>query len=141
DLGCGTGALAVTLARVRPGLEVTATDDSASAIASTVATSAANGVAAQVTAVRDNAMASMPDASVDLVLCNPPFHLGTSVHAGAALKLFAAAGRVLRSGGELWTVFNTHLAYGSSLRRLVGPTRVVGRDARFTVTMSRRSVR
>ncbi len=141
DLGCGTGALAVTLARVRPGLEVTATDDSASAIASTVATSAANGVAAQVTAVRDDAMASMPDASVDLVLCNPPFHLGTSVHAGAALKLFAAAGRVLRPGGELWTVFNTHLAYASSLRRLVGPTRVVGRDARFTVTVSRRSVR
>ena len=141
DLGCGTGALAVTLARVRPGLEVTATDDSASAIASTVATSAANEVAAQVTAVRDDAMASMPDASVDLVLCNPPFHLGTSVHAGAALKLFAAAGRVLRPGGELWTVFNTHLAYASSLRRLVGPTPVVGRDARFTVTVSRRSVR
>ena len=140
DLGCGTGALAVTLARVRPGLEVTATDDSASAIASTVATSAANGVAAQVTAVRDDAMVSMPDASVDLVLCNPPFHLGTSVHAGAALKLFAAAGRVLRPGGELWTVFNTHLAYASSLRRLVGPTRVVGRDARYTVTVSRRSV-
>jgi len=140
DLGCGTGALAVTLARVRPGLEVTATDDSASAIASTVATSAANGVAAQVTAVRDDAMASMPGASVDLVLCNPPFHLGTSVHAGAALKLFAAAGRVLRPGGELWTVFNTHLAYASSLRRLVGPTKVVGRDARYTVTVSRRSV-
>ena len=141
DLGCGTGTLAVTLARVRPGLEVTATDDSASAIASTVATSAANGVAAQVTAVRDDAMASMPDASFDLALCNPPFHLGTSVHAGAALKLFAAAGRVLRPGGELWTVSNTHLAYASSLRRLVGPTKVVGRDARFTVTVSRRSVR
>lgn len=141
DLGCGTGVLAVGLARARPGLEVTATDDSASAIASTVATSAANGVAAQVTAVRDDAMASMPAASVDLVLCNPPFHLGTSVHAGAALRLFAAAGRVLRPGGELWTVFNTHLAYASSLRRLVGPTRVVGRDARFTVTVSRRSVR
>ncbi|MGI8994254.1 MAG: class I SAM-dependent methyltransferase [Nocardioidaceae bacterium] len=141
DLGCGTGVLAVGLARSRPGLQVSATDDSASAVASTVATAAANGLGGQVTTVRDDAMASVPDASVGLVVCNPPFHLGASVHAGAALRLFAAAGRVLRPGGELWTVFNTHLAYASSLRRLVGPTKVVGRDARYTVTVSRRSGR
>lgn len=140
DLGCGTGVLAVALARSRPGLQVTATDDSAAAVASTAATAAANGLDAHLTIVRDDAMASVRDASVDLVVCNPPFHLGTSVHAGAALRLFAAAGRVLRPGGELWIVFNTHLAYASSLNRLVGPTKVVARETRFTVTVSRRSV-
>ena len=40
-------------------------------------------------------------------MCNPPFHLGGAVHAGAAMKLFDAAARVLAPGGELWTVFNS----------------------------------
>ena len=83
-------------------------------------------------------MSTLTDASVDLIVCNPPFHIGTSVHTGAALGLFGAAGRVLAPGGELWTVFNSHLAYNKALTRAVGPTRVVGSNAKFTVTMSTR---
>jgi 16S RNA G1207 methylase RsmC len=136
DLGCGTGVLATALAMRRPGVRVLATDRSAAAIASTRATAEANGVADRVDAVRDDALSLRPDASADLVLLNPPFHLGTSVHAGAGLKLIEAAGRVLAPGGELWTVFNSHLAYQPALRRLVGPTRQAGRNAKFTVTVS-----
>jgi 16S rRNA (guanine1207-N2)-methyltransferase len=140
DLGCGTGIIAAALARARPGLSVLATDQSAGAVASAAATMAANGLADRVTVLRDDAMSTLPDASVDLIACNPPFHLGTSVHAGSALKLFDAAGRVLAPGGELWTVFNSHLAYARALSRVVGPTRVIGRSAKFTVTVSTRSV-
>ena len=77
----------------------------------------------------------------DLILLNPPFHLGAGVHAGAGLKLFEAAGRVLAPGGELWTVYNSHLQYRPALERLVGPTREVGRNPKFTVTASTRKVR
>jgi len=138
DLGCGTGVIAAALARTRPMLSVLATDQSAAAVASAAATAAANNLTAQVRVLRDDAMSTLPDASVDLILCNPPFHLGTSVHAGAALKLFDAAGRVLAPGGELWTVFNSHLAYDGQLNRAVGPTRVAGRNAKYTVTVSTR---
>lgn len=136
DLGCGTGVLGVALAMRRPGIRVLATDQSAAAIASTRATAEANGVADRVETVRDDALSLRPDASAELVLLNPPFHLGTSVHAGAGLKLISAAGRVLKPGGELWTVFNSHLAYQTTLRREVGPTRRVARNAKFTVTAS-----
>jgi 16S rRNA (guanine1207-N2)-methyltransferase len=139
DLGCGTGVVAAALARARPKLSILATDQSAAAVASTIATVAANGLTETVRVLRDDAMLTLPDASVDLILCNPPFHLGTSVHAGAALKLFDAAGRVLAPDGELWTVFNSHLAYSGALSHAVGPTRVVGRNAKFTVTVSTRS--
>jgi 16S rRNA (guanine1207-N2)-methyltransferase len=138
DLGCGTGVLAVALARDRPGLTVLATDQSAAAVASAGATVAANGVAEQVAVARDDAAAGVPDAGVDLVVCNPPFHVGAAVVTGAADRLFAAAGRVLRPGGELWTVFNSPLPYPVALRRLVGPTRVVARDRRFSVAVSTR---
>jgi 16S rRNA (guanine1207-N2)-methyltransferase len=50
--------------------------------------------------------------------------------------MFAAAGRALRPGGELWTVYNGHLPYLAALRRLVGTTRVVRQDPRYLVTRS-----
>jgi len=58
------------------------------------------------------------------------------VHAGLAEKLFVDAARVLRPGGELWTVWNTHLGYRPMLTRIVGSTRQVGRNTKFTVTVS-----
>lgn len=138
DLGCGTGVLAAALALARPGVRVLATDQSAAAVASARATMTANGVADRVTVVRDDALSSRPDASAGLIMLNPPFHIGASVHAGIALKLFDDAARVLRPGGELWTVWNTHLGYRPVLNRVVGPTHQVGRNAKFTVTVSTR---
>ena len=70
-------------------------------------------------------------------MCNPPFHVGAAVHTGAALAMFRAAGRVLRPGGEMWTVFNSHLRYRAALRAAVGDTEQVGRNSKFTVTRSR----
>ncbi|MBO9556745.1 MAG: methyltransferase, partial [Cellulomonas sp.] len=37
---------------------------------------------------------------------------------------------------ELWAVWNSHLRYRPVLERVVGPTRQVGRDPKFTVTAS-----
>lgn len=136
DLGCGTGVLAVALAQARPALVVTATDESASAVASARATAEVNGVADRVAVVRDDAASSVPDASMDLVVLNPPFHVGSTVHSGVARRLFADAARVLRPGGELWVVWNSHLQYRSTLEKLVGPTRQAARSPKFTVTVS-----
>jgi SAM-dependent methyltransferase len=76
DLGCGTGVIATTLARARPQMSVLATDESAGAVSSAMATVAANGLTEHVAVLRDEAMSTLPDASVDLIVCNPPFHLG-----------------------------------------------------------------
>ncbi|MFI2753895.1 class I SAM-dependent methyltransferase [Cellulomonas sp. P22] len=139
DLGCGTGVLAVALAQARPDLQVIATDESFAAVASARATAEANGVADRVQVVRTDAAGSVPDASVDLVVLNPPFHVGAAVHPGASRALFADAARVLRRSGELWVVWNSHLQYRPVLERAVGPTRQAGRGPKFTVTVSRRA--
>jgi 16S rRNA (guanine1207-N2)-methyltransferase len=70
------------------------------------------------------------------VLLNPPFHLGTSVHTGAATRLFEAAARLLRPGGGLFTVFNSALGYRAELTRIVGATEQLHRTSKFTVTRS-----
>ncbi|WP_280386350.1 class I SAM-dependent methyltransferase [Nocardia wallacei] len=141
DLGCGTGILAVALAKARPRISVVGTDQSAAAVASARATAAANCVADRVTVLRDDAMAGVAAHSADLVVCNPPFHVGAAVHTGSAIKMFAETGRVLRPGGELWTVYNSHLNYRGVMERLVGKTDVVARNRKFTVTRSMRGLR
>ncbi|WFR85333.1 methyltransferase [Arthrobacter sp. Y-9] len=140
DLGCGSGVLATLLAASQPGVRVVATDVSAAAARSARLTATAHGVGDRVLAVHTDALDGFPRGSAELILLNPPFHLGHSVHAGAALKLFRAAAEVLSPGGELWTVWNSHLGYLPALEKTVGPTDIVGRNRKFTVTRTRRHV-
>ncbi|WP_404436876.1 methyltransferase [Microbacterium aerolatum] len=136
DLGCGTGALAAAYALAHPEAHVIATDRSAAAVASARATMIANGIQDRITVTHDDAGSEIPDHSADLILLNPPFHLGSSIHTGAATRLFDAAARILRPGGELLTVYNSHLGYKSELTRRIGPTEQLRRTPKFTVTRS-----
>lgn len=139
DLGCGNGVIATAIARRRPSIRVIATDVSAIAVASTRATAAANGVADRVEVVRTDAGDELADGCAQLVLCNPPFHADTTVTTDAAEAMFRNAATILQSGGELWTVWNSHLRYRPVLEQLVGETRQVVRTPKFTVTASRRA--
>lgn len=136
DLGSGTGILAASLAAMRPGAEVVASDESAAACASARLTMLANSL--DVIVEQDDALSRRPSSTADLIVLNPPFHSGATVHAGISTKLFEAAARVLRPEGELWTVFNSHLGYRPTLERVVGRTRQVARTSKFTVTASRK---
>lgn len=136
DFGCGSGLLAVAIARLRPNATVIATDQSSAAVASAQATMEANGLGGKVEVVRDDGLSSQPDASADLILFNPPFHSGAAVHSDTSVRLFAEAARVLKPGGELWVVANSHLGYKPILRDLVGETREVKRSPKFTVRCS-----
>lgn len=138
DLGCGNGTIAVWTALRFPGAQVLATDQSADACRSAELTARENGVAERVPVVRDDALSSVPDASEPVVLLNPPFHDGNAVDPGVAHRLIAEAARVLQDRGVLWCVWNSHLRYRPLLEKLVGPTRQVARDRRFTVTVSAR---
>ena len=136
DLGCGSGVLGAVLAKARPSVAVLATDVSAAAVASARATASANALS-NLRVEQDDAAGTVPDSSVDLVLMNPPFHVGSTVQTATARRMFAETARILKAGGELWTVFNSHLGYRGELERVVGETIQVARNKKFTVTMSR----
>jgi len=136
DLGCGTGLLAVAAAQTLPDAAVLALDESRAAVLSATATARANGVARRVEVHRTHLMRGVADRSVDLVLCNPPFHRGNTRDSAVAFEMIAEAARTLRPGGELWLVYNSHLPYLRALRRLVGRTTIAAQNAHYTVTRS-----
>jgi 16S rRNA (guanine1207-N2)-methyltransferase len=136
DFACGTGVVAASLALHHAALRVYASDQSAAAVASARETVAANGVADRVQVVRDDLLSARADASASFVALNPPFHVDAAVTQDIAPRLFEDAARVLRRGGELWCVWNSALRYRPALERIVGPTRQVARNPKFTVTAS-----
>ena len=136
DLGCGTGVLAVAAARALPQARVRALDTSTAAVRSATATAAANDLADRIAAEPADGLSETTPDSLDLVVCNPPFHRGTARDADTAATLFDQAGSRLRVGGELWVVWNSHLPYLPWLRHAVGSTTVLRQNPRFTVTRS-----
>lgn len=133
DLGCGNGVLAVSAALAFPGAEVIASDQSAAAVEATGLTARAAGVGDRVTVQRADATEAVPEGWADLVLLNPPFHTGSTVHAGVAHRLISACAGVLAHGGELRLVFNSHLGYRGLVNQVIGQTRQLSRDKTFTV--------
>ncbi|MFX4285345.1 class I SAM-dependent methyltransferase [Janibacter sp. G349] len=131
DLGCGTGVLASVLARRFD--DVVAIDVSAAAVASAQLTTAG---AADVR--RGDGLTDLADASVATIVSNPPFHVGTAKDSTPTLAMIADAKRVLRPGGELVLVYNSHLPYLPRLRE-VGPTEILARDRSYLVTRTVRA--
>lgn len=138
DLGCGNGVLAVSAALRWPGAEILATDQSHAAVTATRATVADAGVADRVALHRADGAESVPDAWADLILLNPPFHSGATVHAGVAHRLIRSCARALAPDGELRLVFNSHLGYRPLVEQVIGPVRQIARDRTYTVLAATR---
>ncbi|HHU40117.1 MAG TPA: methyltransferase [Propionibacterium sp.] len=129
DLGSGSGVIAAWLAQ--RGWTTTAVDTSASAVVSTRLTARANHV--RVYARRADMLLGTRPHSVDLLVTNPPFHVGAAKDSRPTLAMIEDARRVLRPGGEFWIVFNTHLPYLRELRRHIGVTTVEAQDRHYVV--------
>lgn len=132
DWGCGNGILATLLARRFQKAHVMAADVSSAAVEATGLTAEDNRVKLDV--LWRDGLGQFADDSLDIVVTNPPFHIGARKESGPALEMFGQAARVLRSGGELWCVYNSHLPWRARLNELVGPTTVVKQTPRYTLT-------
>ena len=148
DLGCGDGSLGLRLAHDHPDAAVVLVDDDAAAVASTLAgiEHAGVAIAASMRVVHGNGLqdwsaadgGSIEAGTVDVVVCNPPFHDDHAVGDAIAWQLFNEARLALRPGGELRVVGNRHLAHHAKLHRLFGASEVVASDPRFVVASARR---
>ncbi|WP_406151368.1 methyltransferase [Streptomyces sp. NBC_01012] len=134
DLGCGNGVVGMSAALANPEATVTFVDESYQAVASAEATFRDSAPAdAEADFVVGDGTADMPPSSVDLVLCNPPFHSHQAVTDATARNMFHGARSALRQGGELWVVGNRHLGYHTQLRRIFGNCVTVAGDPKFVV--------
>ncbi len=132
DFGSGNGVISAVLARA--GHRVHARDVSWSAVAATAETALANNLTLEISWA--DGLEELEDESFDAIVTNPPFHQGVAKESTPTLQMFDDARRVLRPGGQLWCVYNSHLPYRKELNARLGRTSVVAQDRNYTVTLT-----
>ncbi|ARS47589.1 50S rRNA methyltransferase [Ectopseudomonas mendocina] len=133
DLGCGNGVLGIAYALGSPQAELTLVDESYMAVQSAQENWRAALGDRPVTIRAGDGLAEQPADSLDLVLCNPPFHQQQVVGDFLAWRMFQQARAALVTGGELWIVGNRHLGYHAKLKRLFRGVEQVAANPKFVV--------
>ena len=133
DLGCGNGIVGLILARENPLASVVFIDESYMAVASAKDNFNRAFDNRKADFCIADGLTDFKDDSIDLVVCNPPFHQQNIVGNQIALAMFKQSKRVLRKGGELRVIGNRHLNYQLELIRLFGQCEMVASNKKFVI--------
>ena len=134
DLGCGNGAIGILAKKLNPSARVVFTDDSYEAIGCARENYALQGFHPEdADFIWMNCFEKGSSASMDLVLCNPPFHQGNIVGDFIAHQMFRDSFRALRAGGTIRVVGNTPLRYDEDLFRVFGNVQRIAVNRKFSI--------
>ncbi|TMP04312.1 23S rRNA (guanine(1835)-N(2))-methyltransferase [Pseudoalteromonas sp. S3178] len=135
DLGCGNGVVGLmTLSRC-PNASVTFVDESYMAVESARLNVELNqgDKFDNCEFIENDCLTGFERDSVDMVLCNPPFHQAQAVTDHIAWQMFKQAKDTLKEGGELRIIGNRHLDYHDKLNRMFGNCKLLGSNKKFVV--------
>jgi 23S rRNA (guanine1835-N2)-methyltransferase len=137
DLGCGNGVIGLTVLADQPSACIQFVDESHMAITSAQMNIETNlpELASQCQFHLNDCLTNIKSNSVDLILCNPPFHQQTATTDHIAWQMFKDSHRVLKKGGELRIIGNRQLAYHIKLKRIFGNEKLIASNEKF-VTQS-----
>ena len=133
DLGCGNGVLGLVAAARNPNAEVLFVDESFTAVDAARANFQRAFGARTAQFIAGDGLAECAPSSLDLVLCNPPFHRQKAIDESVPWRLFHQARAALRSGGQLLVVGNSGLGHYTRIKRLFGTCSTVDSNGSFTV--------
>ncbi|MHC8379254.1 methyltransferase [Pseudomonas sp. MDT1-16] len=138
DLGCGNGVLAIASALQNPEAHYTMVDESFMAVQSAAENWRTALGDREVVVRADDGLAGQEPQSLDVVLCNPPFHQQQVVGDFLAWRMFQQAREALVVGGALYIVGNRHLGYHSKLARLFRGVEQVAATPKFVILKARK---
>ena len=136
DLCCGNGVLGLVAAVRNPNAEILFFDESFMALASTTENVGAIIPQRSTEIIAGDGLSDTASNSLDLVICNPPFHSNKSVDKKVPWRLFKQAYKALREGGQLLIVGHMSLRHDLKLRKIFGNCRQLGLSRKFCVLSS-----
>jgi len=135
DLGCANGIVGMVAKKVNPKSKIIFSDESAMAIESAQANYTSH-FSDEAEFVWTNCYEGRAPNSIDLVLCNPPFHQQTTIGDHIALQMFKDAHHALKMGGKIRVIGNSHLGYQLTLKKIFGNSEVIASNAKFMIVDS-----
>lgn len=140
DCGCGNGLLGLCYLKKHPSSCVDFYDESAMAVKCTTNNAKINLISPERWSVHhsDSLWSSKPNI-YSLVLCNPPFHQGTTVSTDSAIQMFNSIYRGLEPAGEAWIVANRHLGYQKALSQIFNAVDQIATNSKFVIFKAKKS--
>lgn len=139
DLGCANGILGVEMKKKMPDAHLHFSDDSMMAILSAKANWLKHFPDQEASFHWTNCFEIGEANSLDLVLCNPPFHQGHAMGDHISEQMFLDAKRCLRSKGQLVVVGNSHLGYQAKLKKIFGQAQVKASNEKFMIVVAQKN--
>jgi 23S rRNA (guanine1835-N2)-methyltransferase len=132
DLGCANGVIGIKAKLVFPKAQIIFSDESAMALES-AKINYQNYFNDEAQFHWTNCFEEGEKDSLDLVLCNPPFHQSNTIGDFIAWQMFTDAKIVLRRGGVLRVIGNSHLAYQVKLKKIFGNSQIIATNKKFMI--------
>lgn len=134
DLGCGNGVVGLMLAEKHREAKLHFVDESFMAIAS-AKQNFKQGFHNHNNALFyiNHALTEFKAESMDLIVCNPPFHQQNTIGDEVALIMFNQAYKVLKKEGQFWVIGNRHLGYYHPLKKYFRKTNVIASNTKFVI--------
>ena len=132
DLGCGAGFIGAHIARHAPKGQVTMVDASLAAVSAARRMIEQNGLTNAQVLPGDGAQ-ELLEQRFDLVVTNPPFHIGGIQTTVIAERFIREAAKVLRPRGRFYLVANRFLKYEPVMRECFETVEEVAGNTRFKV--------
>lgn len=135
DLGCGGGALGTVAASLSQSQHICLVDADIEAVRSAARTVAAAGLR-DVRVMASDITEAVRDERFDVVISNPPFHIGKHTALDVPIEFIRQAHDVLVSGGRVMLVANRTLPYEAVLNAMFGNVHTMHDSARFKVLLA-----
>ena len=139
DIGCGCGALGIVAASVSGHGRLCMVDADVEAVRSATRSAEASGVA-NYRALTSDVAAAVLDERFDVVVTNPPFHVGKATDLSVPNQFIHDAWEVLVHGGRLFLVANRTLPYEQAMKHRFGNVANLHDGPRFKVLTATREI-
>jgi 16S rRNA (guanine1207-N2)-methyltransferase len=136
DVGCGYGILGLAASRWGASC-VDMIDVDLLAVASAQESAILTGVG-NASAFPSDVLSAVRESEYDLVVSNPPFHIGKAVDYEVAQAFIEDSWRVLRPGGRLTIVANRFLRYDKAMRSAFRHLDCIAETGRYWVLSAER---
>ncbi len=137
DLGCGAGALGMAASSLSGSGRITMVDADIEAVRSAARTAEVNGIVGWRALASDVAGAVLEER-FDVVVTNPPFHVGKATDLDVPNQFISDAHDVLAQGGRMFLVANRTLPYEQAIKHRFGNVANLHDGPRFKVLTATR---
>ncbi|WP_028973772.1 class I SAM-dependent methyltransferase [Spirochaeta cellobiosiphila] len=138
DLACGDGILGMSYKKEHSDCTIDFADASQFALDSTQLSLKANGLEARHLYWSSSYDAIPNENKYDLILLNPPYHMGNSKTTQIAIQMMEESYHHLKDKGELWVIANNHLGYDRHLFRQYSHCQVKLKNNKYHILMARK---